>query len=211
MKRILLTLVFLAAGMIRPASAVWQWWNEVEAKYKLPGVKLILKSEQKFTDDLTMYLYNIVPGVDIPCREWMSVGINYKFESEDSGDEWLDEHRLEVQPTLKWKMGHIKFTDRNRVEYRMFDHKDNSFRYRNRIKAGISADVGAIALGFYLCDEMFYDFDASEFNQNRAAIGVNGKLIGLLSADIAYLYKSKKSSGDWSNTNVVVTKINLPF
>ena len=211
MKKFLALSIFLTFLVMPAFPEDWQWWNEVELKHKINDrAQFIVKSEQKFKDSDDLYLYNIVPGVDISWKEWLGIGLNYKYEREEKGNDWLDEHRIEVQPVLKWKWNNVKFSDRNRIEYRMFDHKDNSFRYRNRLKASFPVQLGNIELGLYAYDELFYDFSTDEFNQNRMAFGATKKLSSALAVDIYYLYKSKKSS-DWSGTNVIGTKLTLAF
>lgn len=93
----------------------------------------------------------------------------------------------------------FKLSLRNRHEYRRF--KDNDSKHRNRFMVALKYKEGFNGIKPYIRNEMFYDYEESEYNLNRFDIGFTfPKVKEVVKPDIALRYTSTKSKdGSWSS------------
>ncbi len=63
----------------------------------------------------------------------------------------------------------------------------------------------------YISDEIFVDLNESKLNCNRLYVGFKTKLIKHLEADIFYLWQTTKNERDWTDYNIIATKIKIKF
>ena len=63
----------------------------------------------------------------------------------------------------------------------------------------------------YVADEVFYDLDKDILNRNRLYGGFGFKIADNLKGEIFYLWEATKSSGKYSDTNVLGTKVKFYF
>ena len=104
----------------------WQSWNDISIKYKISeNSGLLFSPEIKIGDDISdLFSWRLRQGVFFDYNENLILGFNYSYQDEknDSGV-WRDEHRLEAFATIKWNLGGLKFSDRNKYEYRMWGNR----------------------------------------------------------------------------------------
>lgn len=93
----------------------------------------------------------------------------------------------------KWK--NISIADRNMIEYRMRNARQNSFRYRNRLRLNyeISKNDKEIITPF-VSTEPFYDFSLKKFSQNELFAGFSKKFNKNLTAEFYYLHVNSRSN-----------------
>lgn len=200
--------------------ADWEWWNEDEVVWKVKDrIELSFAAEQKFKNDMSdIYCYNFVPGLSYEFRDWLDLGISYKYEKEreyvceDTWEDWLDEHRLQFDPTLKWEWGEFKFSDRSRLEYRILEDRENKWRYRNRLKIKRPLTCCNIEFTPYCSEEIFCDFYGKGIYKNRFEVGISKELTSILELEIYYLLESCKEDSEWHHsTNVLGTILVISF
>jgi hypothetical protein len=191
----------------------WQFWTTDGVDVQLnKTVKARLETELYFGDDMSdFYYWHLDAGIAAALTPWFEAGINYRYLQEKKKGEWMEENRPHVNGTLLWKLGPLSFSARNRLEYRMREGADDSWRYRNRLRLSPKAKWGPWQIQPYVDDEVFYDFDAGEWNQNRASAGLTGKLTKGLKADIYYMLQSTKKTDDWLETNILGVNLRLTF
>lgn len=207
----ILTLVIL----IKCAEADWEWWNETESNWRInKKTELGITVEQKFKNDMQdLYLYNFQPGINFELNDSWDFGLSYKYEKEreytkGEWEPWLEEHRFQIDPILKWVWLGLKISSRNRFEYRILEARKDYWRYCNRIK--IKKEI--LKTEPYLANEIFYDFYKDTLNKNRFELGIDKKCSSHLGIELYYMLESVKEGKDWHHsTNVLGTVLKINF
>lgn len=220
MKWISLGFIFMFVLCVGSVYADWEWWNEDEIVWKVKDrIELSFAAEQKLKNGMgEIYCYNFVSGLAYEFKEWLDLGINYHYEKEreyvceDTWEDWLDEHRIQLEPTLKWKWGNFKFSDRNRFEYRILQERENKWRYRNRIKVKTDVEFCEIEFTPFCSEEIFIDFEGDGLYKNRLSVGVSKEFWSFLELELFYLLESCEENDRWHHsTNVLGTTIVISF
>ena len=100
----------------------WQYWNAYSFKYKVnDDINLILSPSLRLDEDISQLFYwESRQGAEFKVNKHLDMNLHYLFaRTKKQNNKWVDEHRIEFQPTFKWNVGDLKFSDRNRVEYRV--------------------------------------------------------------------------------------------
>lgn len=117
------------------------------------------------------------------------------------------EHRIrfELSYEKKWKTFSIK--DRNRVEYRIRNGRDDSVRYRNRIQLKIPVlRDGKEIFAPMVSNEVYYDFTAKQWSRNDVVAGISKKFNNNLTAEFFYGWRHN-TSGLPRNINIIGTNL----
>lgn len=189
----------------------WQSWNGFSVKKKLnETVNLIWLPSLRLKDDVSeVFYWESNQGLLFNINEHLDIATQYRFNTtQKTNGDWIKEHRVELEPTVKWKMGDFQFSDRNRIAYRIVDGKEK-WRYRNRIKLGKTVSMKNIEITPFASNEFFYDFDQNKYNQNRAAAGFSKKITKNAGLEIYYMYQSIKSGENWHGVNIIGTTISF--
>jgi len=187
----------------------WQYWNAYSFKYKVnDDINLILSPSLRLDEDISQLFYwESWQGAEFKVNKHLDMNLHYLFaRTKKQNNKWVDEHRIEFQPTFKWNVGDLKFSDRNRVEYRVVGGTEK-WRYRNSIKLKKTITVKNKEYTPFIANEVFYDFSADRYNQNRTAVGFSQKISDIASLDIFYIYRMDKKGVDWQGVNVVGTAV----
>lgn len=93
----------------------------------------------------------------------------------------------------KWK--NVSISDRNMIEYRMRNARENSFRYRNRLRFNYEIQKkGKEIITPFVSTEPFYDFSIKKFSQNEFFAGFSKKFNQNVSADFYYILVNSRSN-----------------
>jgi len=189
----------------------WQHWNAYSFKFKLnDDVSFIVAPSLRMDEDISqLYYWESRQGIGVKINKHLDVNLHYVYAStKNLSNKWVDENRIEFQPTVKWNIGDLKFSDRNRVEYRIVDGTEK-WRYRNSVKLAKTITVKNQEITPFISNEVFYDFSVDRYNQNRAIAGFSKKISDTVGLDVYYMYKSDKKGSDWLGTNVIGTTVNF--
>ena len=120
------------------------------------------------------------------------------------------EHRLELEPTLRGRWGHVAVNDRNRLEYR-WGSAGPRWRYRNQFGLNFGpADARWIP---FVWDEVLFDLSGTPtpgFSQNRAAIGIGRKLSDSTRLNLGYVLRSRQTvPSGWEHDHIA--QVNVVF
>lgn len=200
--------------LIKRSYADWEWWNETEINYKInKHTELAFTVEEKFKNNMQdLYVYNFQPAINFELNDFLDFGLSYKYEKEreyakEKWEPWLEEHRIQIDPLLKWDWLGFKISDRNRFEYRVLEERKDRWRYCNRIK--IKKEI--LKTEPYLANEIFYDFYKEKLNKNRFELGI-GKKWNHFTLEIYYMLESSKNGDSWyHSTNVLGTVLKISF
>lgn len=115
-----------------------------------------------------------------------------------------------INGTVKAKWNNLVFKDRSRLEYRIKEDDDNSWRYRNKLSVDLPFKWTKLNIQPYIADEIFYNFDENTLNRNRAYAGFKILFLENLRGEIYYMHQSTKSS-EWKGCNILGTSLKSAF
>lgn len=218
-KRLALVLVCLLIIVLLPIKAFgqkdgdWQFWNTVSGEKEInKELKIILEEETRLGQDMGDFAYqHIDAGLLRQMRNWLDLSLNYRHIFQKKDNAWEEEYRPHFNAILKWQWLGLDFSNRNRMEYRILSKTKDSWRYRNMAKVKIPLDWTQFKISPYIANEAFFNFDQDDFNRNRLSSGVEFKLVKNLQGELYYLRQSSESRGNWTDINVLGTKIKLIF
>lgn len=191
----------------------FQYWNTENVSIKLrDDWKLKIEEEFRFGDNITDFYYQHTDvGVTYSgIAEWLDLGLNYRLVFEESGD-WRYENRPYLNATVKHNVENFKLSNRGMLEYRDKEKGKDGWRYRNKFTVKMPYEIKDFKLTPYIADEIFVDFIEGGLNRNRLYAGVGFKVFKNVGIDLFYLWQISEKSGDWTNANVLGTKVKLAF
>ena len=191
----------------------WQYWSAYNFRHKINDRwGLVLNPQVRIFDDATDFsYYESRFGIVYGFNKHFDLGVNYLFSNtKNTLGKWTDENNLELEATPKWSLAGFKFSDRNRFEYRIVNGKPKN-RYRNNLKISRSVKMGKNEWIPFIGNELFYDFKASEYNQNRFSVGIGKNLSKNLALEIYLMSKMDKTGRDWKNSDIVGTNLQVSF
>src|SRR5215510_4374546 len=97
------------------------------------------------------------------------------------------EHRLIFNATFKFPLGKFAFTDRNLIERRLRNGRDDFTMYRNRLQIDHPARIGSFKFRVFVADEVWYDSLQNMWVRNRASAGVIKQFSRRFAAEFFYL------------------------
>ncbi len=126
----------------------WNYWSSVTFEHKLdPKLRLIWNPVWRVRDDISETYYLATrQGVGYKVSDSLDLVVHYFYDQEKNAQgRWVEENRLELQPTVKWDYAGFNFSDRNRFEYRVIE-KDKKWRYRNLLKISKPLELNGFEL-----------------------------------------------------------------
>ncbi|MFA5287425.1 MAG: DUF2490 domain-containing protein, partial [Candidatus Omnitrophota bacterium] len=141
-----------------------------------------------------------------------SFGGGYRQVYELSKNKFKLENEPYITATLTLTGAGFVLDSRNRLEYRHFDYKADSGRYRNKFTLKYPLRIARFEVQPFLSDEVFFGFGGTnQFNQNRLSSGLGMNITKNIKAEIYYVLVTTKSSIGWSDANVLGTKLKIAF
>lgn len=192
----------------------FQVWNtEVEELKINPDAKVVFEQEFRWGGSAKEFYYQHYDvGFFYNLQKHLNVGGGYRHVLSKSKGKFLIENEPYVTATVFWDLAGFKFDDRSRLEYNHFDYKDDTWRYRNKFTVKAPWKFTKFEIQPYLSDEIFILFDDSQrLNTNRFSAGLGMTITKNLKGEIYYMLQDTKSSGQWTDINVLGTKLKLIF
>jgi len=196
----------------------FEFWQTTAVSFSLDKKKKwggYVEQETKHgRDNGNPYLYNVDMGIVYRgLADWLDVGLRFKKEYEqDSAGKYRQENRPHLNFTLKGKLFNLDTSNRLRIEYRDREHKKHEYRLRNKTTFKIPCSrLAEIGLQPFIAEEWFINLGDSNINQNRLYAGFSWKLAKHIKSKIWYMWKAKRGSGGWGNTNVIGIDLKFPF
>ncbi|MBL7156972.1 MAG: DUF2490 domain-containing protein [Candidatus Omnitrophica bacterium] len=191
----------------------FQYWNAETIAWKASeDWKVSLDEIFRFGDNAgTLYYEHSEIGTTYSgLSSWLDIKMGYRQAFSIKKDRWKYENMPNASVTIKLDMLNLNFTDRNKIEYRNIQDKDDNWRYRNKFTVTLPK-LTSFEIQPYVADEIFVDLSEGEFNRNRLYAGASLKLIKNLKFDLYYLLQTSKSKKDWINYNIIGTKLKISF
>ncbi len=192
----------------------FQVWNTDVEELKIgDNSKIALEEEFRWGGNSKEFYYHHYDlGFFYNLEKYLSLGCGYRHVLELKKGKFRPENEPYLTATLVWDLKGFKFEDRNRIEYRHFDYQADSGRYRNKITMKLPWKFTKMEIQPYLSDEIFCGFGGTnQLNQNRFSSGLSFGLTRDIKTEIYYMLQSSKSSGIWTDINVLGTKLKIAF
>jgi hypothetical protein len=179
-----------------------QIWNDTSVS--IPLIKTKDKDGKGF-EKLSFSINGLLRfgrNVSRPVDERIGVGFNYRINRYISlvpdivyrgtqpfkgRSDYETRFRFAVVLENKWK--NFSIADRNQIEYRLRNSRQDSVRYRNRFRFNYPL-IKAKKEFFtpFVSDEVFYDFQVKAWTRNEFFVGIGKKFNNNFSTDIYYLF-----------------------
>lgn len=192
----------------------FQLWNTESIEAKLNNRwKVNVEEELRFGGNVSeLYYTHTDGGLVLKVNDNLDFAVHYRQIFEKNKNEWKEEYRPYVDATVKWELWDFKFSDRNRLEFRMKETTYDEWRYRNKLTAKFPWKWTSLEIQPYISDEVFVDFYGEDINRNRLYGGFSAKLFKHLKTDIFYLWQTSEQNPDkWKNYNIIGIKIKAVF
>ncbi len=191
----------------------FQIWHTENQEVKInKDFKVTLEEEFRFGDDASeFYYHHYDAGLVYSLNKNFDLSINYRQIYEKKKGDFKEENRPHINATIKAEAYGFKFEDRNRFQYRHFDYQSDLRQYRNKFTAKFPWKFTKMEIQPYLADEIFLDFQNKSFSRNRFYAGFGMGLTENLKLEVYYLLQSSRSTKEWTDANVLGTKVKLAF
>jgi hypothetical protein len=191
----------------------WQLWTKESIAGVLSDRWIVAgKQEFKFGDNMReFYSHRAEIGIIYTHADWVSLSLYYKQIFDQKKGAWKEENRPYVDLEFKFRSIGLVLEGRNRLEYRVRDDTEKSWRYRNKLT--VAPDVKWTRMHFqpYAADEVFVDFEEDELNRNRFYIGFKAEWMKHLKSSLYYLWQSSKKGDYWIDFNVIGMDMKFTF
>ncbi len=218
MKKMILILTGLAMLLTARVYAYddgdFQVWNTEVEEFKVnKSLKVAFEEEFRWGGNAREFYYQHYDvGLSYILNKYWNIGGGYRQVYELSKGKFKIENEPYLTATLSLTGDGLVFESRSRLEYRHFDYKSDSGRYRNKFTLKYPLQLGKINIQPFLSDEVFFGFGGTnQFNQNRLSCGTGVNITKNIKAEIYYMLVTAKSLGKWVDSNVLGTKLKIAF
>ncbi len=146
-------------------------------------------------------------------KGWEAEG-GYRHAWFEIGEDWRDEYRPSAILSYRTKLGDWSFSNRHRLEYRMFESgslASDRFRYRNETRLIAPWEFGLRDARFFVEEEFFYEFTDAGFNFNWFTYGLRWKLRDGVILKLGHRWQAFKFGDEWNHRHQLVTGLLLFF
>lgn len=218
MRRNLIAILAFASTLTAatPALADTESWNALEVRLPLAKPASLAPTSLRFAtevryadrmDGLYQSFFRIGPIWDVHPN--LSVAAHVTAAALQGAEAAFEqEHRLELEPSLRWRWGLAAFSDRNRLEYR-WGSAGPRWRYRNQLWLNLAAaDAQWIP---FVWDEVLLDLSGTSpggFTQNRASLGVGRMLGDTTRLNVSYVLRSRQTAASaWEHDHIALVSL----
>ncbi|MBI1882597.1 MAG: DUF2490 domain-containing protein [Chlamydiae bacterium] len=196
----------------------FQYWNTEAIEGKMTDQwKAYAEAEFRFGDNVSEFYYQHTQlEIAYKITDWLELAPAYRqvwelfTSTKEEDDDWFTEYRPMLNATLKHKWEGWDISDRNRLEFREFEVKDDAIRYRNKLTLKSPWKWTHLGINPFIADEVFFQEDAG-FNRNRLQVGVGMKIIEHLEGELYYLWQTSEKGDEWIDFHVIGTKLKFKF
>lgn len=224
MKRLVLIFAILTFMMCGYAHAYengdFQIWQTDTEELKI-SKDLKAGFEQEFRwgkHSSEFYYHHYDFGIFYSINKYLNIGAGYRQVYELGKGKFMPEEEPYATITLSMAYKGFSLDSRNRMEYRYFNYKDDTWRYRNKCTLKFPWKFTPLAIQPFVSDEVLIDFESkvNGMNENRLAAGIGMDLVKNIKGEIYYMWRTKNSltkTGDdkWYSSNVLGLKLKVVF
>jgi len=173
---------------------------------------VISRSNLAYRDDFDDFFLGFT-GVGLGYQwtdEW-SLRTGYRHVWFKPQDDWLEEDRLYTEAYYAKRFSQVRFTSRSRVEFRLFDYRDNDVRLRNEFVVESNKPLPGTALRPYAEEEFFYSTRDDRIEANWLGAGLAWRPAKGVKLKVGYRWNHFRVGDSWRDRDTLVTGINLFF
>jgi len=179
-------------------------------KYPLGGnwylsSRNLLTTRKGFDDFFFAYL-DLNIGYELGGGWALEGGYRHAWLEINSG--WRDESRPSAILSYRTKLGEWSFSNRNRLEYRMFERGSlarDRIRFRNETRFIAPWEFGSLHAKFFVEEEFFYEFTDAGFDFNWFTYGFRWKLRDGVVFKLGHRWQASKFGDEWNHRHQLVT------
>jgi hypothetical protein len=205
----------------------WQVWLDQSFGHDV-SEHFTLRVDQSFRfkqNASKLQTYMVQAGLQQHIKSWIEHGYYVRYQLDQKGDVSLNELRPIYDLLLKWNWRKMRWSNRSRFEYRIFESPlDNIARYRNRFKLVLPWKITPLELKPYGSMELFFDHDdLNIYNKRvRSLIGIQTESDGYIrkiefknglraSSDLYLMYQQSKTLDGFLDEYILGIKIGFFF
>jgi hypothetical protein len=205
-----LALVILGLAVATPAWAdagAWFWYeHRVPIRRRDPRISFRFISDSRFLADFGgLYQQYLRTGPVYEPTSWLQLAVNGTIYGDLQPDRttWEWEARLEIEPTFQVRFGRVQIQDRNRLEYRFRETRDERVRYRNLVRVNVDAHKNLMP---FVWNEWFIDL-RDAWNENRFVAGLGIRLAPHVRFDLGYMLRTRAPVGQTAHDHIALISI----
>lgn len=215
-KGIFILALFMALGITTSAFAKkhdLQYWHTDTIGYKIAKDWKVTFGEEGYLNDTASHAYYqegdlglVYSGVG----KWLDLSLNFKHSLTENRNKWLREERPHLNATLKTNIKGYSISSRSRIEYRMRQDVENTWRFRDFVTVKLPCKFTKYEIQPFIADEILVDLIKKQLSENRGYVGFTYKINKNLSADVYYMKQRLKTSSI-TYSDIVGTRFNYSF
>ena len=193
------------------ADSDWQFWTIEALEHKVTSA-WNARAEAEFHFDARMrspFNRQADIGISRKVRDWLGISVNCHVVKEVKNGEWKNERRPHINATLYANMCGLRLSARNRMEYRILEHGDIMWRYRNKLRVGLPKKLLKSDMEAYVSNEIFVDCEKQLVEQNRVLVGVAASFLGYAKLEVYLMAVATRKKSAWTDVNVLGANIVL--
>ncbi len=204
--RLLAFLTLLPAALLAEGTQGWYQntiWLQLDERWSV-GNFIDLRFDDGVREIST---WIVSPRVRYKLNPGLQLQVNASFLESYNADETRrsDWFRLEFElnPTFKLSES-LTLTFRDRIEWR-WRNWGTDYGYRIRVRPQLNWTINRTGLfrGFYVNNEIFYDFDKNHFTENRLTpLGLTLHPSERMELCLFYLWRTRRGATAWKNYHV---------
>lgn len=211
-RRLLAAALFLSFSPYVMASDDFQYWN-------WGGIEMMLgrrwkagaKEGFRFENNGgSLYHYFTEIELKYILNKNFEFSVDYRHIHEKKQEDWRREYRPHINGTLNLNWRDLAVGDRSRLEYRIWEGGNHSWRYRNMLSVNLPFRWTRLGIRPYTADEVYYDFDKKTIDRNRLYLGLQVKFLRHFKGEIYYMLQSTKGIR-WTDIHVLGTNLKYVF
>jgi uncharacterized protein DUF2490 len=175
-----------------------QLWNEAKVTIRLDDrFDLVVGGALRFGDDVSQLVRTSgLLAVNVRVTDFFSLTPTYQYIVDDPvmGGRTV-ENRLGLVPTVSAPLGSAKLALSNGLEFRSFDSKPDSWRWRPKLRLSHPVGSQSLALTGYAAGELFYDFQTDIWTRSRLFAGLEKRLSDNVAIDLYYCRQIELKAG----------------
>jgi len=207
--------VLVSALVALPAAAIAdrdvECWSQIQITGALSDVVAFTSTVAlRHDEDATRHYYTrMESGLRWNVSKHVAVGAEYAHINTRSGGGWALECRPSVSLTLRWNLGALGLSDRNRLERRVKESV-SSTRYRNQLTLK-GPQVTPLKLRPYASGEVFSDVSGGRIEKRRVSGGVTLETWRPLAISLYYMLEGRRPDSEWIDVDVFGTTMAYSF
>ncbi len=186
-----------------------KYWQELVFSFPASSkINLNLRLSNRYSNEIKNYSQFIEAGFKYSFLEKVKLHSEFLFRRElyELTDWRANEHRVTLGTGLSFKLGKWSFSNRHRMEWRIFENTENKQRYRTRLKVEPSWQWTKWNIKPYSATELFVT--DRKLNHNRLTWGLKSNK-GIVSPALEYVLHSTQIKNSWFHEGVTTLRLTI--